>query len=159
MLSKSNPCMINSPNLKKIPLLLKTMRRVSVKYLKIKSIFKILPKILRKLTMLGCLTLMIFSSDKSLLILSFRPLELKRDSNWLTLIKVTRLVTAIGAMNRISLIRCCLVAMQWDLLHQLPLIIKPLILKIKHFRLNLNLSLVPLFQWWWYNNRIRLLWE
>jgi hypothetical protein len=148
MLSKSNPCIINSPNLKRILLPLKTMRRVSVKYSKIKSIFKILPKILHKLTTLGCLTLMIFSSDKSLLTQSFRALELKRDSNWSTLIKVTRQVTAIGAMNRMSLIRCCLVAIQWDLLHQLLLIIKPLIRKIKHFRLNLNLCrcLVQLFQ-------------
>jgi hypothetical protein len=145
MLSKSNACIINSQNQKRILLPLKTMRRVSVKYSKIKSIFKILPKILHKLTTLGCLTLMIFSSDKSLLTQSFRALELKRDSNWSTLIKVTRQVTAIGAMN---LIRCCLVAIQWDLLHQLLLIIKPLIRKIKHFRLNLNLCrcLVQLFQ-------------
>ena len=149
MPNKINVYLTNKSNLKRIPHRLKTTRRVSVKSLKIKSIFKIWLRILHKLTMVGCLTLMIFSSGKSLRTQSYRALELKRDSLWSMVIRVTRLVIAIRAMNKMSSIKCCLVAMQWALLDQLLLIIKSLNLKIKPFRLNLNLSrcLAPTILW------------
>lgn len=159
MLIKSNLYLINRWNLKRILLRLKTTRRVSVKSSKIKSTYKILPRILHKLiTMLECLTLMIFSSDRSLQILSYKALELKRDSLLWMLMGVTKLVTAIEATNRISLIRCCLAAIQSIQLDQLLLIIKFLNHKIKPFRQNHTLCqcLDPHILWWWYNNQIRL---
>lgn len=78
----SNPKQIKRPNLKKVLHLPKTTKRVSVKSLKIKSISKILQRILIKLTTTGCLILMTFSSDRSPQTQSFRVLESKRGSLW-----------------------------------------------------------------------------